>query len=161
MWSRFVIWPQEVTLARWTQPSGPLCLWQCFFFRCTTSPHQDRSTLSSSLTLLLRWRQRPRFVMAHICIRMMVWCNLYFIFSEIIYYYITHTVICSITLLLKCEAHIYNVRVKCVVFSRNRKFAKLTQWNMQYIPCNSAILAQETLFLTQKTLFAQRSPKSA
>ena len=33
MWSRFVfelvIWPQEVTLARW--PSGPLCLWQCFF----------------------------------------------------------------------------------------------------------------------------------
>ena len=30
MWSRFVIWPQEVTLARWTQPSGPLCLWQCF-----------------------------------------------------------------------------------------------------------------------------------
>ena len=41
MWSRFVfelvIWPQEVTLVRWTQPSGPLCLWQCFksvpFFR--------------------------------------------------------------------------------------------------------------------------------
>ena len=33
--------------------------------------------------------------------------------------------------------------------------------NMQYIPCNSALLAQETLFLTQKgTFFAQRSPKS-
>ena len=33
---------------------------------------------------------------------------------------------------------------------------------MQYIPCNSALLAQETLFLTQKgTFFAQRSPKSA
>ena len=34
IWSRFmfelVIWLQEVTLARWTQPSGPLCLWQCF-----------------------------------------------------------------------------------------------------------------------------------
>ena len=34
MWSRFVfelvIWPQEITFARWTQPSGPLCLWQCF-----------------------------------------------------------------------------------------------------------------------------------
>ena len=33
MWSRFVfelaICPQEVTLVRWTQPSGPLCLWQC------------------------------------------------------------------------------------------------------------------------------------
>ena len=25
-----MIWPQEVTLIRWTQPSGPLCLWQCF-----------------------------------------------------------------------------------------------------------------------------------
>ena len=24
-----VIWLQEVTLARWTQPSGPLCLWHC------------------------------------------------------------------------------------------------------------------------------------
>ena len=33
---------------------------------------------------------------------------------------------------------------------------------MQYIPCNSALLAQEILFLTQKgTFFAQRSPKSA
>ena len=34
IWSRFVfelvIWPQEVTLIRWTQPSGPLCLWQSF-----------------------------------------------------------------------------------------------------------------------------------
>ena len=35
MWSRFMfellIRLQEVTLARWTQPSGPLCLWQCFY----------------------------------------------------------------------------------------------------------------------------------
>ena len=30
MWSRFMFELQEVTLARWTQPSGPLCLWQCF-----------------------------------------------------------------------------------------------------------------------------------
>ena len=34
MWSRFMfellIWLQEATLARWTQSSGPLCLWQCF-----------------------------------------------------------------------------------------------------------------------------------
>ena len=41
MWSRFVfelvIWPQGVTLVRWTQPSGPLCLWQCFQQRCTWS----------------------------------------------------------------------------------------------------------------------------
>ena len=60
------------------------------------------------------------------------------------------------------QARIYNFCVKCVVFARNRKFAKLTQWKMQYIPCNSALLAQETLFLTQKgTFFAQRSPKSA
>ena len=36
MWSRFVLelvkWPQEIILARWTQPSGPLCLWQCLWF---------------------------------------------------------------------------------------------------------------------------------
>ena len=25
-----VIWPKQVTLVSWTQPSGPLCLWQCF-----------------------------------------------------------------------------------------------------------------------------------
>ena len=35
IWSRFVwelvIWPKEVTLVTRTQPSGPLCLWQCFF----------------------------------------------------------------------------------------------------------------------------------
>ena len=58
------------------------------------------------------------------------------------------------------QARIYNFRVKSVVLARNRKFAKLTQWNMQYIPCDSVLLAQETLFLTQKgTFFAQRSPK--
>ena len=43
--------------------------------------------------------------------------------------------------------------VNCVVFARNRKFAKLTQQNMQYIPCNSALLAQEALFLPRKALF--------
>ena len=60
------------------------------------------------------------------------------------------------------QMRIYNFRVKRVVFARNRKFSKLTQRNMQYIPCNKALLAHETLFLTQKgTFFAQRSPKSA
>ena len=55
---------------------------------------------------------------------------------------------------------IYNFRDKCVIFARNHKFANLTQKNMQFILCNSTLLAQETLFLTQKgTLFAQRSPK--
>ena len=39
---------------------------------------------------------------------------------------------------------------KCVVFARNYKFANLAQYSMQYIICNSAFLAQETLFLTQK-----------
>ena len=51
------------------------------------------------------------------------------------------------------QTRIYNFRVKCVVFARNRKFAKLNQWNMQYIPCNSALLAQETQFFTQKDTF--------
>ena len=31
-----VIWTQEVTLVRWTQSSGPLCLWQCFFLKTNT-----------------------------------------------------------------------------------------------------------------------------
>ena len=34
-----------------------------------------------------------------------------------------------------------------------RIFANLTQHNMQYIPCKSALLARETLFLTQKGTF--------
>ena len=48
-------------------------------------------------------------------------------------------------------------------FARNRKFANLTQYNMQYLPRNSAFPSQETLFLTQKKtlFFAKRFPKSA
>ena len=52
-----------------------------------------------------------------------------------------------------CEVRIYYFRDKCVVFARNSKFENLTQYNMQYIPCNSALLAQEPLFLTQKGTF--------
>ena len=48
------------------------------------------------------------------------------------------------------QARIYLFRDKCVVFARNCKFASLTQYN---ISCNSAFLAQETLFLTQKSTF--------
>ena len=50
MWSRFVfelvMWPQKVTLARWTQPSGPLCLWQCFQ-NTLTCTYQDESVFLS------------------------------------------------------------------------------------------------------------------
>ena len=49
------------------------------------------------------------------------------------------------------QAHIYNFRDKCVVFARNIKFSNLTQENMQYIPCNSALLAQ-ALILPKKAL---------
>ena len=46
-------------------------------------------------------------------------------------------------------------REKCVVFARNRNFANLILYNMQYVPYFRALLAQETLFLTQKiTSFA-------
>ena len=42
MWSRLMfellIWLQETTLARWTQSSGPLCLWQCL---CHLAPPKD------------------------------------------------------------------------------------------------------------------------
>ena len=33
------------------------------------------------------------------------------------------------------------------------KFENLIQYNMQNMPCNSALLAQEKLFLTQKGTF--------
>ena len=42
---------------------------------------------------------------------------------------------------------------KCVVFACNCKFANSIQYNMQYVLCNSALHAQETLFMTQKSTF--------
>ena len=52
---------------------------------------------------------------------------------------------------------------KCVVVARNCKFANLIQYDMQYIPRNSALFDQETLFLTQKSTFLPMHcrPKSA
>ena len=54
MWSRFVfelvIWLQEVTLARWTQPSDPLCLWQCFFHVTVSPYHFRQATLMANLS---------------------------------------------------------------------------------------------------------------
>ena len=59
------------------------------------------------------------------------------------------------------QARFYNFRDKCVIFARNHKFANLTQKNMQFILCNSTLLAQETLFLFQKKKFAPSLRKSA
>ena len=50
------------------------------------------------------------------------------------------------------QARIHDFRDKCVVFARNRKFANLIQYKMQYLPCNRALLAQETLRTTSATL---------
>ena len=44
-------------------------------------------------------------------------------------------------------------RDRCIVFAHNCKFANSIQYVMQFISCNSAFLAQETLFLTPKALF--------
>ena len=48
------------------------------------------------------------------------------------------------------------------IFTIFTTIANLTQYNMQYVPCNSSLLAQETLFLTKKknTFFGKRFPKS-
>ena len=60
------------------------------------------------------------------------------------------------------QTRIYHFRDKCVVFVPNCKFANLNQYNMQYIPCNSALLAKEALFLTKTgTFFVQRFLKRA
>ena len=42
---------------------------------------------------------------------------------------------------------------KCDVFARNCKISNSNQYNIQYISCKSALLAQETLYLTQKSTF--------
>ena len=60
------------------------------------------------------------------------------------------------------QARIYYFRDKCVVFASNYKFANLTQYNMQYIPWKSEVLAREnTVFDPKKHFFVQRFPKSA
>ena len=42
---------------------------------------------------------------------------------------------------------------KMAVCVRYCQIANLIHYDMQYIPCNSALLAQKTLFLTQKGTF--------
>ena len=55
IWSRFVfefvIWPQDVTLVRWTQSSGPLCLWQCFL----SLHHSERGNLKGIFKIGEGW----------------------------------------------------------------------------------------------------------
>ena len=46
------------------------------------------------------------------------------------------------------QAHICYFRDKCVVFARNYKFASLIRYDMHYISCNSALLAQDNCFWT-------------
>ena len=46
------MWHKEVTLVRWTQPSGPLCLWQCFKI-CELWTCDKNSTLGSILPLAM------------------------------------------------------------------------------------------------------------
>ena len=59
------------------------------------------------------------------------------------------------------RARICYFRDKCIVFARKCKIANLVQYTMQYIPWNSASLAQETLFLNQRSTFLAKSfPKS-
>ena len=55
------------------------------------------------------------------------------------------------------QARIYNFCVKCVVFARNRKFAKSTQWNMQYIPCTSC--PRNTVFDPKRHFFCPKISK--
>ena len=60
MWSRFVfelvIWPKEVTLVSRTQPSGPLCLWQCFIF-----PHISKEHLWGAQSRNIRFSSSSSF----------------------------------------------------------------------------------------------------
>ena len=42
---------------------------------------------------------------------------------------------------------------KCVIFAHNCKYANSIQYNMQYTPCNNALIAHKTLLLSQKNTF--------
>ena len=55
-----------------------------------------------------------------------------------------------------CQACNCYFRDKFVIFARNCKFANSIHYDMQYIPSNSALLAQETLIFTPKKTFWQR-----
>ena len=50
-------------------------------------------------------------------------------------------------------------RVFAIFVVRRLQIANLIQYNMQYLPCYSEVLAQETLPLTQKTLLPKSSKK--
>ena len=54
-----------------------------------------------------------------------------------------------------CQAHFCDFRDKCVVFACTFKFANLIQYDMQYIPCNNALLVQETLLLSQRSTLCE------
>ena len=54
-----------------------------------------------------------------------------------------------------CQVHFCDFRDKCVVFACNFKFANLIQYDMQYIPCNNALLVQETLLLSQRSTLCE------
>ena len=59
------------------------------------------------------------------------------------------------------QSRICYFRDKCVVFARYHKFANLTPYNVQHIPCDSALHAQEALFLTpNKHFFRTRISKN-
>ena len=46
---------------------------------------------------------------------------------------------------------VFTIFATCALFLG--VIANLNQYNMQYIPCNSALLSQETLVLTKKSRF--------
>ena len=58
-----MIWPKVVTLVSRTQPSGPLCLWQCFYLYWITGtiPAKHQSSLNCTL-------QSTNLTSAAICI---------------------------------------------------------------------------------------------
>ena len=50
-----MIWPKEVNLVSKTQPSGPLCLWQCFHFKRERRRNCLRWRLFGEWTKPTRW----------------------------------------------------------------------------------------------------------
>ena len=63
IWSRFVrqftIWPKEVNMVSRTQPSGPLCLWQCLINTYQMSCHKALVWSQVSKHFITKYSQVP------------------------------------------------------------------------------------------------------
>ena len=134
MWSRFVfervIWPQEVTLVLWTQPSGPLCLWQCFYFFPLTA--HKRHFCDKKYRILKRQN----------CLNFWICCNACWHFHSLwLSLWLSKALICSQG---TCSAHHVEAVYPALLQASNYKVT-LNQWLVISVCWNTQLQANEIL----------------